>query len=74
MAKLSWNQESDNRWAARLAADISFVITLNPDGYKLNLESPIIDPSNDFHEVFTSKKEAEERAEDMFDGLEKMFR
>lgn len=73
MSKLAWSQESQNRWTARLAPDVLFVITLVPDGYKLNLESPIIDPSNDFHQVFSTKREAEERAEDMFDGLEKMF-
>lgn len=73
MSKLNWNQQSEVRWVAPLAAEIFFVITKTSEGYKLNLESPIIDSSNDFHQVFDSRKEAEERAEDMFDGMEKMF-
>jgi hypothetical protein len=74
MNKLSWDQTSDNTWRASLSADIFFVITRVGNGFKLHLESPIIDSSNDFHEVFETQTEAAMRAEDMFDGLEKMFR
>lgn len=64
---------SANKWKATLTHDTSFVIEQGDEGFKLYLESPIIDPSNDFHQVFSTNEEARARAEDMFDGLEKMF-
>jgi hypothetical protein len=74
MNKLTWSPTSENTWKASISADIFFVITRVRDGFKLNLESPIIDSSNDFHEVFDTQTEAAMRAEEMFEGLEKLFR
>jgi hypothetical protein len=71
--KLKWSQENADRWVAHLSADMYFVISRSNGVFKLHLEAPIIDRSNDFHETFETQTEAVMRAEEMFDGLEKLF-
>lgn len=73
MGKLNWIEKSEGLWVAQLAEGMNFTIKSSPEGYQLYLEAPIIDPSNNFHQLFDTMKEARERAEEMFDGLEKLF-
>lgn len=73
MNKLHWSTEDGATWKARLSEDMYFIIDQSGGNYKLYLKAPIIDQSNDFHQVFPSLELAKDRAEEMFDGLEKIF-